>query len=141
MIGIDLRANFYRLCTYVLLILAAAGAGATWWFYDSAQDAKAKLDVAEAQRDKAKYIATQVISFNAGYQKVADVLRGQLYACQRGARKMKDDNDNAVKRWMAEAKDADAALKKFVGQFDAKPQSCGAALAELDRVCESLAGY
>jgi hypothetical protein len=141
MIGIDLRANFYKLCTYALLVLAIAGAAATWWLYDSAGDAKKDLAVAEAQRDKARYIAEQVIGFNTGFQKTTQTLRTQLMLCQAGVRKAKQDNENAVNRWIAEAKDADAALKKFVGQFDAKGKGCESALKALDVSCPALAGY
>ena len=120
-----LRANFYKATTYALLAIAAYTALAylterTATAVANTGKARAETDLATANGKlaKAEFIATTVIEFNQGFQKLTQTLRGELFACQRGARKMRDENEDAVSRWMAEAKDADATLKKFYREQD-----------------------
>lgn len=141
MIGIDLRANFYKLCTYALLVLLGVTLISANYYRTKAALATANAATAKVKLDRAQDNVKNMIEANGGHQRTVQMLRGELESCQKGAVKMREEGENALTKAIAAGRDADAAFKKFMAQVDNKPKTCAQALATLDTVCSSLAGY
>lgn len=134
-----------------VLLVACLALGGGWWSAAKTADvaaanlasSQAQLEATEvaatAWKAKANAAAEANDSCTHGIESLTLTLDRQQKAC----RATQAANQQAIAAARAEAADADATLKRFVGQFrrQTPDTDCGRALAALDAACPALEGY
>lgn len=139
------------LYTIGVLLLVVAGLSLKLAFLDNA------LDTATAQKTSAEETAKRVSTERDAWKAKANAAAEANDSCthgiesltltldrqQKACRATQAANQQAIAAARAEAADADAALKQFIGQFrqQTPDTTCGRALAALDAACPALEDY
>lgn len=105
--------------------------------------AQAQVNSLTTSRDAFQLRTRELATANAEWGKTVDVLQAELKRAQRELRVLDQQSRDAIARAQAEARDADATLKRFVDQFatESTRPDCARALADLEAKCPALSDY
>ena len=111
---------------------------------EAARDtAQARVSTLTTSRDAFQLRTEELATANAEWGETVDVLQAELGRAQRDLHILDKQSRDAIARARAEARDADATLKKFVDQFatESTRPDCARALADLEAKCPALSDY